>query len=264
MARSYYKSFLLWTRTLHIYATMLALVLLIFFSFTGFIMNHPAFFTLDRNVHERNVVLDVTMPKDLLHHPIPVAVLPAKTSTPATPSATDEDEPNMWAPRPTSATAKSPAPATKPAEPAAITLDPPTPRMKPSTDLKFDMELQVFLRLNGARGECDPIDEQDDSIHVNFTGAGRKMEYTIDKSDGKINLHEEVRSSLALMSDLHKGTGTGGKWRLLIDGTAIFLLFASLSGLVLWIALPKRRTLGLIALAASVILCGGCFLWLMP
>jgi hypothetical protein len=66
------------------------------------------------------------------------------------------------------------------------------------------------------------------------------------------------------MSDLHKGTGSGGWWRLLIDGAAIFLMFASLSGLVLWIALPKRRALGIVALVVSVALCLGCYLLLIP
>jgi hypothetical protein len=264
MARSFYKSFLLWTRTLHIYATMLALVLLIFFSFTGFVMNHTEFFSLDKNVKERNVVLDITMPEELLKHAatVPAESMATKPEAPATQSAMQDDEPNMWAPRPST----HPTTSTKPAEPMPdmLATDNPARRMKPSNDLKFDMQVEVFLRLNGARGECEPIDEQEDSIHVNFTGAGRKMEYTISKADGRINLHEEVRSALALMADMHKGTGTGGKWRLLIDGTAIFLLFASLSGLVLWIALPKRRTLGIIALALSIVLCGGCFLWLMP
>ena len=45
---------------------------------------------------------------------------------------------------------------------------------------------------------------------------------------------------------------------------AIFLLFASLSGLMLWISLPKRRLLGIVALVLSVGLCSACFLWLRP
>src|SRR4051812_20138848 len=47
MAHPVYRKFLHWTRTLHTYATMLALILLIFFSFTGFVMNHTGWFKLD-------------------------------------------------------------------------------------------------------------------------------------------------------------------------------------------------------------------------
>ena len=50
MPRPLYKAFLLWTRTLHIYLTMLVLVLVIFFSFTGFIMNHPEWCNIDEAV----------------------------------------------------------------------------------------------------------------------------------------------------------------------------------------------------------------------
>jgi hypothetical protein len=116
----------------------------------------------------------------------------------------------------------------------------------------------------GARGERTSFDDQDDATRVQFVGVGRKMEYTIAKTDGKIDEHFEFRNGLALLSDLHKGTGTGGVWRRFIDATAIFLLFAALSGVVLWISTKKRRRLGVIALIVSIVLCAGCYLFMMP
>jgi hypothetical protein len=226
MARSLYKSFLLWTRTLHIYATMLAMVLLIFFAFTGFVMNHAGVFGTEA----------FTATDSALKEPMPAKYLGTAAAT----ATRGEDEPDMWAPRPGSA----------PAHPAA--------------DAEHELQVEVYLRLHGAHGERTDFEEQEDSIRMQFTGVGSKMEYTIGKPAGAINLHQEVRNTLALMSDLHKGTGAGGTWRLLIDGTAIFLVFASLSGLILWIALPKRRVLGIIALVLSVVLCGGCYIWLVP
>lgn len=41
------KSLLLWTRTIHIYLTMFALLAICFFAFTGFMMNHPDWFGID-------------------------------------------------------------------------------------------------------------------------------------------------------------------------------------------------------------------------
>jgi hypothetical protein len=116
----------------------------------------------------------------------------------------------------------------------------------------------------GARGERSSFDDEDDSTRIQFVGPGRKMEYTIAKSTGKIDEHFEIHNLMALMADLHKGTGSGTPWRLFIDATALFLLFASLTGIILWISLPKRRTLGIIALIASIVLCGGCYLLMMP
>jgi len=203
MAHPVYRKFLHWTRTLHTYATMLALILLIFFSFTGFVMNHSAWFDLDK----------------VIDHPPPVAN------------------------------------TTMPLEMAGG---------KGDKDSKHAMDVEVYLRMKeGARGERTNFDDREDSIFMQFVAVGRKMEYTINRADGKIEENFEIRGSLALMSDLHRGIGSGAAWRLFIDATAIFLLFASLTGVILWISLPKRRTLGIIALVASLILCGGCW-FLLP
>src|SRR3954468_14208657 len=98
MARTVYKSFLLWTRTLHIYATMLALVLLIFFSFTGFIMNHPGWFNIDKNV----TVSDEPLPEPM----------PAKFLGTVKAAGAKDDEESMWAPRPTTKAVAVAAPTT--------------------------------------------------------------------------------------------------------------------------------------------------------
>lgn len=198
MARPLGKTLLLLTRTLHIYITMLALVLLVFFSFTGFVMNHPGWFDIDA---PRSRESQIELPSEL---------------------AADE-----------------------------------------GPDRK--LHLVEYLRSReGARGEMTGYDEEETSARIQFTGPGRKMEYSINRETGATTLHDEFRNALALLSDLHKGTGTGGSWRLMIDATALFLLFSSLSGLVLWISLPKRRTLGIIALVVSVAGCLGVYFWLVP
>jgi len=198
MARPLYKSFLLLTRTLHIYFAMLVLVLLVFFSFTGFIMNHPEWFNIDNPIsHDSQISLPTSVAAD--HSP------------------------------------------------------------------DHKLNLVEYLRShNSARGEVTSFDEQDDSTRIQFTGPGRKIEFAISPADGETQVHEEIHNTLALLSDLHKGTGSGPAWRRFIDATSILLCFASFSGLVLWTALPKRRTLGLIALTVSSALCLACYLWLVP
>jgi hypothetical protein len=198
MPRPLYKSFLLLTRTLHIYLTMLVLVLLIFFSVTGFFLNHPEWFSL-----KDPVIRDYT------------AEIP-------TPLAADR-----------------------------------------SPDHKLTL-VEHLRTHNGARGELTSYDEQDEETRIQFTGPGRKIEFAITAADGSVQIHEELHNTLALLSDLHKGTYSGFAWRRFIDATSIVLCFASLSGLILWTALPKRRTLGLIALTLSISLCLACYFWLVP
>ena len=50
----------------------------------------------------------------------------------------------------------------------------------------------------------------------------------------------------------------------ILDAVAILLLLASLTGFLLWYALPKRRRLGVIGLIASVVLVAAFYVWLVP
>lgn len=194
MARPLKKELLLWTRTLHIYLTMFGLVLLFFFSLTGFALNHDRWFSLDEpRVRERAT----TLPVDV-----------ARTGD--------------------------------------------------------RLALVEQLRKNeGARGEVMSIDEDDTERRVQFTSPGRKVEFTIERDSGQTNVHEEIRNALAFLTDLHTGKSAGDAWRRVIDATSIFLFLASLSGVILWISLPKRRKLGVAALVGGTVLTGALMAWLL-
>lgn len=184
MARPLKKSLLLWTRTLHIYASMFALIAIGFFSATGFLLNHPTWFDLERSAiteHDAEVV-----PEEI---------------------ATGTDK----------------------------------------------LALVEYLREHeGARGVVKSYSRTDERTVVNFTGPGRSMEFTVHQPTGDARVRIETRNALAKLGDLHKGKYTGTAWPLVIDATAIFLMLVTLSGVVLWLSLAKRRTLGWIAVAASV------------
>ncbi|MBK7594485.1 MAG: PepSY-associated TM helix domain-containing protein [Gemmatimonadetes bacterium] len=74
----------------------------------------------------------------------------------------------------------------------------------------------------------------------------------------------ENRPFLIRMDDLHRGKDSGTAWSWLIDLSAILLLLGALTGITLWIALPKRRTLGLIALGLGVGVCVAVYLLIVP
>jgi hypothetical protein len=62
---------------------------------------------------------------------------------------------------------------------------------------------------------------------------------------------------LATLSSLHKGTGMGVAWVLLVDTLAGSIILLSLSGALLWALTARRRALGLAIGAASLLAAGG-------
>ena len=183
MPRPLKKSLLLWTRTLHIYGSMFALLAICFFAATGFLLNHPTWFDLERSqIGERDAV-------------VPEAL------------ATGEDR----------------------------------------------LALVEYLREHeGARGVVKSYSRTDERTVINFTGPGRTTEFTVSQPTGDTAVRTETRNALATLGDLHKGKYTGTIWPLVIDATAWFLILVSATGLVLWLSLAKRRTLGWVAVGASV------------
>jgi hypothetical protein len=200
MPRPFAKSLLLLNRSLHIYISMFALLLVLFFSVTGVFLNRPEWFDLDQPI-----------PSDR-EGSVPTHVLETKGDQ-----------------RP--------------------------------------LAMVEYLRANlGARGQMTSFEDEPDldEIRIQFTGPGRRGEFLINKKDGKTQIHEEVSNSLSVLSDLHKGKGSGGPWKLLIDISAILLVFISLTGIILWVVLPKRRKLGIISLVAGTVVSIAIYWWLVP
>ncbi|MGN6368297.1 MAG: PepSY-associated TM helix domain-containing protein [Phycisphaerae bacterium] len=184
--RPFKKELILWTRTLHIYLTMMAVLLLFFFSITGFALNHEQWFQLNT---ARISDWSATMPTDL---------------------AASNDT----------------------------------------------LQLVEYLRKNqNARGEVTSADLQDDSARFQLTSPGRLTEFTITRATGDVAIHQETRNLMALLTDLHTAKHGGAVWRRVVDAAAISLFLATLTGFVLFWTLPKRRRVGIIALAGGTLAC---------
>lgn len=198
MARSVSKAFHLLNRSLHIYISMFALLLVIFFSITGIFLNRPEWFNLDQAVPAER---EGSVPTDVL----------------------------------------------------AVKGD------------RRPLAVVEYLRANlGARGEMTSFEDEPDMLRVQFTGPGRKSDFQIDIASGKTQIHEEINNALSVLSDLHKGKGSGGPWKLLIDISAILLVLISLTGIIMWIVLPKRRMLGIVSLVAGMVVSLAIYWWLVP
>jgi hypothetical protein len=108
-------------------------------------------------------------------------------------------------------------------------------------------------KLPGVHGAVDSVIVDDDQITVAFKGAGYSADAAIQRKDGSYTLVETRSGFVAVMNDLHKGRDTGAIWSWVIDISAALLTLVSLTGLVLILLLYKRRTKGLLSLAAGAI-----------
>jgi hypothetical protein len=177
------RTFLAWTRTIHIYLTMAALGLMLFFAVTGFTVNHEDWF-------------GATTPR----------VRNVSGTTPVE-WVTAEDK------------------------------------------LRIVEHLRSAMGVSGAMTD---FETNDDNYHVVFKGPGRVCEATIARQDGKTDGEIKTFGLAGRINDLHRGRDAGEAWRWVIDASALLIVLASVTGLILWLALPKRRRLGIAWLVVGV------------
>lgn len=182
-----------WSRWLHIYASMLGLTALLFFSVSGFILNHQSWFIGEPRVVERAIVL-------------PEATLRAD-------------------------------------------------RLAVVQTLRRDFDIG---------GELHTFDQDESEWRLEFRGPGRLVEVSIDPASGDATVREERRGVLAIFADLHRGKSVGTGWGLLVDGAAVALAGVSLTGLIYWLAIPRRRAAAVTLLALGVVLAVLVYLLLVP
>ena len=77
----------------------------------------------------------------------------------------------------------------------------------------------------------------------------------IDRQSGAYDVTETKMGIAAVLNDLHKGRDSGKAWSWLIDASAVFMTFVSVSGIVLLLFLQKRRFSGVMAGTAGAVLC---------
>ncbi len=86
----------------------------------------------------------------------------------------------------------------------------------------------------------------DDEIEITFAGPARRAQVFIDRDSGESQTTFEDRGFVGLMADLHKGAETGWAWRALLDVVSVWIALSSITGVIMLLAMPKRRALGLI------------------
>ena len=116
----------------------------------------------------------------------------------------------------------------------------------------------------GVTGLPDDFAVEEDMIELTFKRPGGRTDITINRPGGEMEITTEPGSLTTVLLDLHRGANAGGIWGITIDLAAICLLVACISGIVLWLAVPKRRMLGLIALLLGLLGWCGAYLFCVP
>ena len=101
----------------------------------------------------------------------------------------------------------------------------------------------------GITGALTDFEDLEDKISAGFKEPGQTWEVEIEKAGGKISVHQEVFNFAAVINNLHRGRYTGRAWSWVIDVSALLIVVACATGLILWLVLPTRRKLGLAAVA---------------
>ncbi|MDH4145206.1 MAG: PepSY-associated TM helix domain-containing protein [Acidimicrobiia bacterium] len=92
-----------------------------------------------------------------------------------------------------------------------------------------------------------------DQGRVTWKGPAYSADAFLDISTGAYDLTVQSQGPLAFMNDLHKGRDTTSSWNWLIDGSAVFLIVVSATGLLLQLLLRARRRSALITALGGAI-----------
>lgn len=182
-------------RTVHIYLTLLGLLVLLLFGFTGFTLNHENWFG---------------------------------AGTPRVTQAQDQL---------------------------------PTALIASGNSLRIVEDLRQRFHITGAMTDFGNFD---DSYAVSFRAPGQYWDVEVNKASGQASVHIEAYNFFAVLNNLHRGRFTGLGWSIIVDLSAVLVVLACVTGVVLWLALPKRRALGVAALALGTMGALLVYLFLVP
>lgn len=127
--------------------------------------------------------------------------------------------------------------------------------------LRIVEHLRSAHRITGAMTDYD---DDADRLSIAFKQPGQTWEVQIEKRDGKARVHAETFNATAVLNNLHRGRYTGEAWRWVIDLSALLIVVACATGIILWIALPRRRIAGIVALALGILGTLAVFYLLVP
>lgn len=105
--------------------------------------------------------------------------------------------------------------------------------------------LRAAFHVSGAMTD---FADEGGKFSISFKDPGQLWEIEIEKATGKTSVHNEAYNFTAIINNLHRGRYAGPVWSWIIDLSAGFIVLACATGIILWLALPRRRLIGVSAL----------------
>lgn len=127
----------------------------------------------------------------------------------------------------------------------------------PQSDTSNVAKLEVVEHLRSdakIRGAMKDFTVDASQCIVTFRAPGYSADVFIDRESGSYDLVESSFGFVAVMNDLHKGRDSGLGWSVLIDASAILLIFVSATGILLLLYINRHRFSGFATLAVGAIL----------
>jgi uncharacterized protein len=101
-----------------------------------------------------------------------------------------------------------------------------------------------------AWGDRQTVQPEFWSFNISGPRNGVQAEYWA--GNGFVSVKRTQHTFFATLNNLHKGTGLSIGWVLLIDTLASAIVLLSLTGVLLWTELNKKRTVGVVLVAGSI------------
>lgn len=105
-------------------------------------------------------------------------------------------------------------------------------------------------------GFLETFTVQDAGIFLTFKSPGRQFDIEITRATGNAQITYEWHGLAARITELHRGADAGPVWQRVIDATSILLITAIVTGVTLWLMVPKWRAYGIAAITVCAITCG--------
>jgi len=107
-----------------------------------------------------------------------------------------------------------------------------------------------------AWGDRSAVQPEFWQLAIASPGQNVQAEYWV--GNGFVSVKRSENSFLGTMNNLHKGVGLSVGWVLLVDTIAGSLILLSLTGVLLWTELNRRRTVGVVLVLGSIVAAVAC------